>query len=126
MQKTSQEKFRIEKVIKKKCDKLYVEWKGYNKSFNSWIDEKDSINKWKFSKTKFFSIKCKYWIYLSNYATKTDLKDTTGVYTSSFAKKADLANLKSGVDKLDIDELKNVISNLNNLKNKVIKLDIGN
>ena len=63
---------------------------------------------------------------MSNYATKTGLKDTTGVYTSSFAKKADLANLKSGVDKLDIDELKNVISNLNNLKNKVIKLDIGN
>ena len=63
---------------------------------------------------------------MSNYATKTDLKNTTAVYTSSFAKKADLANLKSGVDKLDIDELKNVISNLNNLKNKVIKLDIGN
>ena len=33
-----QEKFRIEKVIKKKGDKLYIKWKGYYSSFNSWID----------------------------------------------------------------------------------------
>ena len=37
---------------------------------------------------------------LSNYATKADLKTTTGVDTSKFAKKADLANLKSNVDTL--------------------------
>ena len=36
--------FRVEKVIKRKGDKLYVKWKGYNSSFNSWIDKKDSIN----------------------------------------------------------------------------------
>ena len=41
LQKTSQEKFRIEKVIKRKGDKLYVKWKGYYNSFNSWIDKKD-------------------------------------------------------------------------------------
>ena len=40
-QKTSQEKLRIEKVIKRKSDKLYVKRKGYNNSFNSWIDKKD-------------------------------------------------------------------------------------
>ena len=40
LQKTNQEEFRIEKVIKKKGNKLYVKWKGYN-SFNSWIDTKD-------------------------------------------------------------------------------------
>ena len=40
-QKTSQEKLRIEKVIKRKSDKLYVKGKGYNNSFNSWIDKKD-------------------------------------------------------------------------------------
>ena len=45
LQKTSQEKFRIEKVLKKKGDKLYVKWKGYNISFNSWIDKKDCISK---------------------------------------------------------------------------------
>ena len=41
LQKTSQEKFRIEKVLKRKGDKLYVKWKGYNNLFNSWIDKKD-------------------------------------------------------------------------------------
>ena len=62
---------------------------------------------------------------LSNYATKADLKNATGVDTSKFAKKVDLANLKSNVDKLDIDKLKNVPSGLSSLKSKVDKLDIG-
>ena len=43
LQKTDQKKFRIEKVIKKKGNKLYVKWKGYNNSFNCWIDKKDII-----------------------------------------------------------------------------------
>ena len=43
LQKTNQKEFRIEKVLKKKGDKLYVKWKGYNNSFNSWIDKKDII-----------------------------------------------------------------------------------
>ena len=42
---------------------------------------------------------------LSNYATKTDLKNVTHVDTSSFALKTNLANLKTKVDKLDIDKL---------------------
>ena len=42
-QKTNQKEFRIGKVIKKKGDKLYVKWKGYDNSFNSWIDKKDVI-----------------------------------------------------------------------------------
>ena len=41
LQKTNQQKFRIEKVIKRKGDKLYVKWKCYDNSFNSWIDKKD-------------------------------------------------------------------------------------
>ena len=41
LQKTNQEEFRTEKVIKKKGDKIYVKWKGYDNSFNSWIDKKD-------------------------------------------------------------------------------------
>ena len=61
---------------------------------------------------------------MSNYATKADLKDATGVDTSKFAKKVDLANLQFDVDKLDIDKLKNVPTNLRNLKNKVDKLDV--
>ena len=43
LQKTNQPEFRIEKVIKKKGDKLYVNWKSFNSSFNSWIDKKDLI-----------------------------------------------------------------------------------
>ena len=43
LQKTNQHEFRIEKVLKIKGDKLYVKWKGYNNSFNSWIDEKDLV-----------------------------------------------------------------------------------
>ena len=43
LQGTNQQEYRIEKIIKKKGDKLYVKWKGYNNSFNSWIDKKDII-----------------------------------------------------------------------------------
>ena len=39
LQKTNQEEFRIEKGIRRNGDKLYVKWKGYNNSFNSWIDK---------------------------------------------------------------------------------------
>ena len=41
----------------------------------------------------------------SNYATKSHLKNLTGVDTSQFAKKDDLANLKTEVDKSNIDKL---------------------
>ena len=40
LQKTNRQKFRIEKVIKRKGSKLYVKWKGYDNSFNSWCDKK--------------------------------------------------------------------------------------
>ena len=43
LQSTNQKEFRIEKVIKKKDNKLYVKWKGYDSSFNSWNDKKDLI-----------------------------------------------------------------------------------
>ena len=40
LQKTNQKEFRIENVIKRKVNKLYVKWKGYDNSFNSWINKK--------------------------------------------------------------------------------------
>ena len=43
LQKTSQEKFRIEKIIKRKDNKLFIKWKEYDNSFNSWIDKKDLV-----------------------------------------------------------------------------------
>ena len=43
-QKTSQELFRIEKVIKRGKKKSLVKWKGYSDDFNSWVDDKDIVN----------------------------------------------------------------------------------
>ena len=60
---------------------------------------------------------------LSNYATKTDLKNVTHVDTSSFALKTNLAGLKTEVDKLHIDKLVPVPVDLSKLSN-VIKTDV--
>ena len=109
MQETSQEKFRIEKVLKRKGDKLYVIKMSqyFPKLFRSFGR---NIN------VKFD---------LSNYATKTDLKNVTHVDTSSFALKTNLANLKTEFDKLDIDKLAPIPVDLSKLsdvgKNDVIK-----
>ena len=59
-----------------------------------------------FLKPKSLEANVKVELDLSNFATKTDLKNATKFDTSDFAKKIDLAHLKSDVDKLDIDELK--------------------
>ena len=61
---------------------------------------------------------------LSSYATKTDLKNVTHVGVSNFPLKANLASLKSEVDKIDVDKLKTVpldLSKLNNVVNNVVK-----
>ena len=57
---------------------------------------------------------------LSNYATKTDLKN---VDVSSFASKRNLANLKTEVDEIDVDKLKTVPVDLAKLSN-VVKNDV--
>ena len=76
-----------------------------------------------FSKWKSFGTNVRVELDLSNYATKAYFKNATGIDTLDFAKKTDLASLKSDVDKLDIDTLKNVLNNLTNLKSKD-KLDV--
>ena len=65
------------------------------------------------------SIKVK--IDLSNYATKTDLKNVIHVDTLSFALKIKLASLKTAVDKLDIEKLAPVPVDLSNLSDVVKK-----
>ena len=45
LQKTDQQECRIEKIIKRKGNKLYVKWEGYDNSFNSWIDKRDLVQK---------------------------------------------------------------------------------
>ena len=87
LQKTNQKEFRIEKVIKKKDDKLYVKWNGYDNSINSWIDKKDIVYMSKcYPKPLSLDANVKVELNLSNYATKADLK-MPGVDTSDFAKK---------------------------------------
>ena len=61
---------------------------------------------------------------LSNYATKTDIKNISHVDTSSFALKTNLASLKIEVDKLDIDKLLPVPADLSKLRN-VVKNDVA-
>ena len=113
------------KVIKK-----YVEWKGYDNSFNSWIKKRFSYLKMSyFPESITNKLKIEIELDFSIYATKYDLKNSTGVDTSQFSKN-DLANLKSDVDKLDIDKLKTVPVDLSKLMNAanngVIKKDAYN
>ena len=56
---------------------------------------------------------------LTNYATKTDLKNITHVDVSSFASKTNLASLNTEVDKIDIDKVKTVLVDLAKLTNAV-------
>ena len=69
--------------------------------------------------TSHFGDSIKVKIDLSNYATKADIKNISHVDTSSFELKTNLANLTSEVDKLDIDKLKPVPTNLSKLSNVV-------
>ena len=100
LQKADQAEFRDEKVIKRKDDKLYVKWKDYDNFFNSWIDKLLDSKYIKMSEyfPKLYeplggNISVK--LDLSNYATKADLKSTTGVDTSKLPTKSNLAKLKA-------------------------------
>ena len=72
-----------------------------------------------FPQPKSLGGRVKFQLDLSNYATKTDLKNATGADTSSFLKKTVLANLKSDVDKSDIDKLVPVPVYLSKLSDEV-------
>ena len=60
---------------------------------------------------------------LTNYATKTDLKNITHVNVSTYASKTNLAALKTEVDKIDVDKLKTTPTDLAKLSN-VVKNDV--
>ena len=132
LQKTNQEEFRIEKVIRRKGNKLYVKWKGYDNSFNSWIDKGNfSKNVKRYYKMSYYppygssSNNIKVKLDLCNYTTKDDVKNITHVDVSSYATKTNLAALKTEVDKIDIDKLETVPDDLakltNVVKNEVVK-----
>ena len=78
---------------------MYVKWKGYDNRFNSWIGKKHHIKISEYFPKSFRSFG------RNVYATKTDLKNITHADTSSFPLKTNLTNLKTEVDKLDIDKL---------------------
>ena len=83
LQATNQQEFRIEKVLKRKGDKLYVKWKGYNNSFNSWADKKDCIKWVNIFQSQYepFGGDINVTVDLSNYAAKDDIKNITHVDT---------------------------------------------
>ena len=110
LQKTIEEEFGIEKVIRRKGDKLYVKWKGYDNSFNSWIDKKDKLSYYPPYGSSRSNINVE--LDLSNYATKDDVKNITHVDASSFASETNLASLKTEVDKIDTDKLKTAPTDL--------------
>ena len=62
---------------------------------------------------------------MSNYATKTGIKNISHIDTSSFTLKSNLASLKTEIDKLDIGKIRSLPNNISNLKSKVDKLDIN-
>ena len=77
-----------------------------------------------FQNQKKIGQKVKFESDLAKYPIKADSKNALGDDASDFAKKTDVATLKSDVDKLDIDKLENVQSNWSNLKSKLDKLDV--
>ena len=70
----------------RKGDKLYAKWKGYDNRFNSSIDKRSRISMSQYSRKPFrsFGGNINFKVDLSNYATKTDLRNVTHVDTLSF------------------------------------------
>ena len=99
--------------------------KGYDNSFNSCIDNKDIA--YKLFNTpkpyKPFDGDINIKVDLSNYPTKADLKNATGINSSNFALKSNLASLKTEVDKSDIDKVVHVPVDLSKLTD-VVKNDV--
>ena len=125
--KTNQEKFRIEKVIKKK----EINYTSNGKAMTILLIT-GLIKKTLYKMSQYFpkpyrsfegNVKVK--LDLSSYATKAELKNATGVNTSKLAAKPDLAGLKAEVDKIDVDKLKTAPVDLSKLssalKNEVVK-----
>ena len=121
MQKTDQKEFRIEKVLKKKGDKLYVKGRVMIILLIVGLIKKTlyKMNQNFPRPYEPFGGDFNVTVDLSNYATKDDIKNITHIDTSSFALKTNLANLKTEVDKLDVDKLATVPVDLSKLSNAV-------
>ena len=102
MQKTNQKEFRIEEVIKRKGDKLYFKSKGYDNCIKILY----KISQYFPKPYEPFRGDINVKVDLSSYATKADLKNPTGIDTSGFALKSNLASLKAKVYEIDVEKLK--------------------
>ena len=112
LQKANQKEFRVGKLIKTKGHKLY-----FKRLWLNWWKDIVLVSEY-FPELKSSGGRVKLDLDLSKYATKTDLRNPTGVDASTCARNGDLASLKSNVDKLDIDKLENVSSDLSSLESK--------
>ena len=122
LRKTNQKEFRIEKVIKRKGNKLYVTWKSYYNSVNSWIDKKRhciKISQYFPKSYRSFKANIKVELDLASYERKAELKNAAGVDTSNLAAKSYLAHLKAEVHKIDVDKLKTLPVDLSKISHLV-------
>ena len=121
LQGTKLNEFRIEKVIKRKGDKLYVNGRVMIILLIAGLIKKIlyKMSQYFPKPYELFSGNINVKVDLFNYATKDDIKNITHVDTSSFALKKTSANLKTEVDKLDIDKLVPVPVDLSKLSNVV-------
>ena len=110
---TNQEKFRIEKIIKRKGNKLYVKWKAY-------IAGKAGLIKKTMHKISQYFPK-PYHSLERNVKVESDLSSyaKTGVDTSKLAAKSDLVSLTAKVDKIDVYKLKTIPVDFSKLSNAV-------
>ena len=121
LQKINQTDFRIEKIIRRKGDRLSIKWKGYDNSLTVGLIKKIFLYKMSYFQTPCprSKDKIKVEIDFSNYAAQSDLKNGTDVDTSKFAKMNNLANLKSNIDKLDIGKFETALIDLTKLSDAV-------
>ena len=115
LQKTIQEKFRIEKVPK--VINCMINGKDLTIHLKVGLIKKACIKMSQYLPKLFrsFGGNINFKVDLSNYATKTDLRNVTHVDTSSFVLKRNLTSLKTEADKLDIGKLTTVPVDLNKL-----------
>ena len=96
-------KKRLSKNYQKTGNKIYIKWKGYDNLFNRSIYKKtEFLPRTRCLQQKQNNVE----VYLSYYATKSDLKEAKGVNTSKLAAKGDLPSLKLDFNELDIDKSK--------------------
>ena len=132
LQKANQNEFQIEKVTKRKGDELFLKWKDMIIHLIVGLIKKKHLKKFPCIKMnqyfpkpfRNFGGNINVKVDLSNYATKTYIKNISHLDTSNFALKTNSASLKTEVDKLGIDKLMPVPVDLRKLSSNVVKDEV--